>query len=463
MLAADKTLLLSGFLGTLPDAMAARLARAVELDRLSGGTGLPHDTILDALRPQMRLGPKNSRTPTPLRLFCKPFEDLLVDQAKGEKQKGRIVRSSVKPVWTWLASEIMPEQLAAHEAALRDAILRGNAAAIDAEAEKLWAAASEAMLAILSDDKRRAGADRKLGARVAQDAAEMALLLSGASEITALQAKLPRPIAVLSEDVIGSVRDVYDRVGTANPDLAPYIVLVVMARLERVWEALRLVAAVSRQSTDTLVSNTDMGVVGDLLFNDLETHAAAIKAMRPAEFDVKILLEHMGEFAELSSGMVKEFGIRREGKWGLRLSKARADVSRQMETLLERAPKDVFAALPQPKTGSFGRGPKPLDLSRPPDAERVARALRAAQLMAHAKPFAAAASYSAKLTEVVDETGSELRTMGDDLLREVRVVTPETRDIVERHLGVLLDLCALVLGEEETDFLRRRSKVSNVA
>lgn len=42
MLAADKKLLLNGFFGELPPQMATRLVKAVEVDRLIGGTGLAH-------------------------------------------------------------------------------------------------------------------------------------------------------------------------------------------------------------------------------------------------------------------------------------------------------------------------------------------------------------------------------------------------------------------------------------
>ena len=79
VLTADKQVLLSGFLGQLPEHIAARLAKAVEVDRLVGGTGLPHEEILRALRPQLRHAPVPQRLPTPLRLFCRPFEDILVE------------------------------------------------------------------------------------------------------------------------------------------------------------------------------------------------------------------------------------------------------------------------------------------------------------------------------------------------------------------------------------------------
>src|SRR5215212_390380 len=104
-------MLLNGFLGQLPDHVASRLAKAVEVDRLIGGTALPHDEILRALRPQLKgSGSRTRRVPTPQRLFCRPFEDLLISGERKTKQKGRIARSSVDPIWQWLARDLMRER-----------------------------------------------------------------------------------------------------------------------------------------------------------------------------------------------------------------------------------------------------------------------------------------------------------------------------------------------------------------
>ena len=127
--------------------------------------------------------------------------------------------------------------------------------------------------------------------------------------------------------------------------------------------------------------------------------------------------------------------------------------------ICERAPKEILAALPTAKIGGFGKSPKPLDLSRAPDPERLAKAMRYAQLMVHSKPFAVAAFFSAKLNESIDETANALRTYGEDLLRELRAGQPETRANMDAHWALLLELCTLVLGEEETDLLRRRARV----
>ena len=63
----EKTGLLKNFLGGLSGDIAARLATAIESDRLLDGHGLPHERILEGLRPALRDN-SASRTLTPLRL-----------------------------------------------------------------------------------------------------------------------------------------------------------------------------------------------------------------------------------------------------------------------------------------------------------------------------------------------------------------------------------------------------------
>jgi hypothetical protein len=63
----------------------------------------------------------------------------------------------------------------------------------------------------------------------------------------------------------------------------------------------------------------------------------------------------------------------------------------------------------------------------------------------------------------MDETAEELRTYSEDILREFRAGPSETRGYMEEHWDVVLSLCTLVLGEQETELLRRRSKVPTAA
>jgi hypothetical protein len=49
------------------------------------------------------------------------------------------------------------------------------------------------------------------------------------------------------------------------------------------------------------------------------------------------------------------------------------------------------------------------------------------------------------------------------MLREFRAATAETRAHLDAHFEPMLELCALVLGEEETGLIRRRARVPAAA
>jgi hypothetical protein len=464
MINADKQQLLNGFLCKLPEPVASRLAKAVEVDRLTGGQGLPHEVILGALRPQLRQAAQHTRMPTPQRFFCQPFEDLLIARQRNAKQKGRIARSSIEPVWNWLANELMPTRHRELTESIRDAILYSRLSDVEQRAAELWNESAAALKSALADEKKMTAAAKKLGGvAAAEDAAEIALILRGAREIEKLQNRLPKPILSLTDVDVAFLRDAYDGLTASDPDLAPYVPLVVLGRLERPWEVLRVVAALTRKHTDTLISATDLAVVGDLLFSDLDLYVKKIQSVRPADFESEAVLHDLASFAELASGMVKELGFRRDGKWGQSLAKDRAAVAEIMEGLLEKAPREILAALPLSRASVSGKGPRPLDLSRPHDPERTANAKRYAHLMVHCRPFADFTAFSAKLKEAFDETANALRTHGEEMVREYRAASAETRANLDVHFEPMLELCVLVLGEEETALIRRRARLPAVA
>jgi hypothetical protein len=458
MLTSEKTDLLQSFLGALPGHLAARLAKAVEVDRLTDGTSLPHNLILDGLRPALRRGDNAHRTPTPLRLFCRPFEDLLVDGPRKEKQRGRILRASVTPLWTWLAQTLLPAESKSYYDEVKAAVLAYKFDIAQARAEAFWPVAGEAVLKAIAKDRKaarlRLNGDDGLG-----DVEEMALMLSAGSRMVEVQAIMPKPVPVLNEDLLWRLRGIYDAVVASVPDAAPYVPVVTMERLAKPWEALRLALLLTHQTVDTLISATDMGLVGDLLFADLEHYRGAIHGAHHPNFDEGALLANLAAFTDISSAVVKEIDIRRDGKWGKRLLKDRAAVGAVMDGFMERAPKEIAAALPVQKSGFSGSARLP-DFSRQVDPDRHARALRYARLMGGSRHLAAAASFGAKLKDAMDEAGSVLQRYNEDLVKELRSAEGARREVVERQFELCTTLTSIVFSEEEAEFLRRRGKAA---
>lgn len=449
---------LQGLLGGLPPLMAARLAKAIEIDRLNDGRMLPHELILDGLRPVLRRG-QSDRAPTPLRLFCRPFEDLLTVMPRKQKQKGRIERGAIMPVWNWVSQTLVPDAASAYAIGVKTAILSGNAEEMMKHAAKFWSAASKAMLEALGSGRKAAQAALESDL-VVEDAREMALLLSVGDAIVDLQNKIPRPLPLLTEEYVWKLRDIYDRLAASAPEAAPYVAVVAMHRLERPWEALKLPMNVTRQTQDTLMSSTDMGLAGEIIFGDIEYYASMVRAIRPNHFDADAMVGYLIGFTTLSTGMVKAIEMRRDGKWGQRLLADRAALAEVMDGFMERAAKEVSAALPTIKSGSYAGGPRVPDLARPADAEKSDRALAYARLVSGCRSFAAAASFGASNKEALGEIGVMLKSYSEDLLKELRTVTGEKRAHAESYFHLLAEIFALVFSQEDADLLRRRARAA---
>ncbi len=405
-----------------------------------------------------------ARTPTPLRAFCLPFEDLFTLHPRKVKQKGSIARGSVTPVWSWLSQALLVEQSKDYIRQFKALTLAGRHADAKACAAEFWSVAASAMQAKLADPAGRKAALAILNSDlIVADAAEIALLLSVGPDIAELQDVLPKPAPALTDAMLWPLRTIYDRLVATAPDAAPYVAVVTMHRLARPWEALKLPLSISRQTQDTLISSTDMGLVGEIIFGDIENYGAAVRAARPPAFDAAALLDNLSHFTALSSGIVKGIEMRRDGKWGQRLMKDRAALAEVMDGFMERAPKELAAALPMQKSGSFAGGPKSPDFTKPVDADKTDRALRYTQLVVGSRKLATAASFGASAKKADEEMCQLLRSYNEDVVKELRTAEGPRRAVVESQFEFVCALTALLYSEEEVELLRRRGKAALAA
>jgi hypothetical protein len=447
---------LRAFLGSLPVGLAGHLARAVEADRMNNGSVLPHDLILESLRPALRAGHQAERAQTPMRVFCRPFEDLLVNERR-QKQKGRIARNSITPVWNWLAQDVIPDELNSYSIAIKTAVLGYRADEMRERTQEFWKMASDAIRREVGSRTARQKLENDM---VVEDAREMGLMLSAAQDICDLQDCLPHHLPNLTDEAVQTFRAAYDKLAETNLDAVPYLPLVVMNRLDHAWEALRLPLAVSRTTNETLVASTDMGLVGEVLFGAVEMHAAAILGAKPNQFGADGLLGHVEGFTTLSTGVAKEVELRRDGVWGQRLIKDRAAVAEVMDGFMDRAPREIMAALPMQKSGTGGAGPKVPDMSRGSDPEKSDRALSYARLIAGCRRFAAAGSFAASLKRADEEVATSLKSYNEDIVRELRHASDEKRENAGQFAAVATELTTILFSVEEGEFLRRRGRAA---
>lgn len=454
MLPPNKHRELSRFLASLPPRKALKLAAAAERKRIAGESGLPFDLILDGLRPILA-EEEALRTPTPQRLFCEAFADFLVDDRE-HKQPGRIARASVRALWRWLGTEGLRNRLAELEAHVADAVLAENHQRQDELLERMRREVLQCLSAALG---RAAGSRNErlvLAAKFGSedtliDIEEIAFLLAAADDLLPLRELLPRRIANLTDEHIKCVLDARSRIATRNRDLAPYLGLLLLARLDQPWQALRLTGTGRR-------GRTDLNAVGDLLFADLEHLAIDIASTQTATFEPTLLAARLAKFDRLTTGLAAEIRARHGAQWGQSLTKLRHLATATMEALVAQAPREMIAALPLVKASAFSlRRQRQPDLTREPDPMKVDNAQRWARLLACVAPHAAGSRYQAAHKKAIDQVSNYLTTYAESAAAELHSPDIAKHARVQGYLACANDLLNTIIHAAEDETLHHRA------
>lgn len=456
---------LNELLARVPDRVARPLAVAVEYDRLEGGA-MPHDLILEGLRPALRrTGLRRTGVPSPERLFCEPFENLIVNETRKDKRPGRIARQSLAPLLDYVCKRLLPEAWAQCTKAVGEATRKADANARREAIIAFQGRAAEALLAKLAplaagSAAYKAQAKEMGGARVLEDAREAALILEASPAFLALREAVPLGVKRLDPGIVARVAEIYEALNGEHPVHAAYVPLVAMRRFSRPWLLMELLKGMTGETSDRRLVGTNLGFAVNVLLDDIEHAVEMIAALTPGTLRAGEALAHLELFTEATSGFVQPLDIHRQGPWGQRLVKARSMLGDAMSALLAALPRDIEQALP---TQGGRRGPARPDTRAFPDPARSERAMELARFLAGASPFASRAAFGTAHKAAQDSVTKFLLSYNEALVEAMRQGDKEAAVRLDAHLLTALRLTELVLGPSDAEILRRRAQAASRA
>ena len=457
---------LAQYLEKLPEPMLLKLAYGLEREKLRGTKGLPFDQLISALRPLLAtIGGERPGLPDPMRQFCQPFEDLLVTDGS-HPRTGQIARSAIALVWAWLENDLLPDALPDLCRHVTEKTLQGDEAELEAAVSVMHASASSAMLAELKRARQDAAYRRELEHRLSgeeglEDARKIADVLSIAPAMLELQKVLPKSTENFDEVMVGQARELYDKVSEEAPDRAIYIAYGVAGRLQEPHQVLRLARRIAHQRDDTVISQTELAVLGEDLLAGMEEIAAQAEAARPGRTDLEKMLEQVKRFTRLSKGLTSEIDLRRCGEWGQRLLAARAKISAALAEELSRIELILVRALPLQQIGVYGRGaPQRPDLGAAPGEDRSEKATKALRFLHGMTPYAEAVGAQSHCCSVTKQVNAYLDAYEDRLLEEIRLCDGDKRENASFYLELVAHFREELGYMDQADILRRRGLVA---
>lgn len=470
---------LEAFLGAMPPAAAGKLFATLEAARAKGAdSGLPTAAMLASLRTRLHADTKHfpARQKTAQRLFFTPFEDFFVTHRRGRKRRARIARSTLAPLWRLITEDAACIEARAAAIALDAAIARGEADLSPLESALFVTAAlglsrlvthAEQDPAFRADlgERLAAGAGTQAGAAALLDLAEINLMLPAHRRLAAAQRAFPKPLAALAEEDLYEARALYARVSNEANEAAPYLLLLIAARMEAPWRALRLAHHIAGAADETLThAREDAEILVEALFDDLESHARQIERDADEDLDTDEAAPSLDHFAEAAAGFISEA---RAGGDGVTVNRAEAcrDIAvAALARFCEQAHAALRRTQPVRHAGGSSRlmGLRP-DIDRPLDPGAEARATRAARFLAAAGGLGQRLGRADAVAALVADAVAETRRYAGDLVTEIRAGEGADRLSARRRMDIALGVAEPLIAPADLALLKERAAAAAVS
>lgn len=458
---ADAQQQLQLLLSSLSERELKKLAAKVELDRGVNKLGLPHNAIMQLLRPSLALI-RAPRVYTSQRAFCLPFEEMLINGRTGEKSVGKIERSMIQPMWEWFSREHGGEQLnnlsqnyiGAQKKADKEKTLEAS--------KKLWAYGAEKITAALDIAEQDNSLLNKLVSELGgmdqfEDLREIAGCLRVASILEDVKDQLrPKPMVGLNDNEVEAVRLGYEKIVEEFPGNEMYYLLAILSRLLRSSTIFQVFNALTSKGDDSVLQTTELGIVGNIVLSELESIATDVELnIRRGSYDELAIVEQIYIFSTGFKEVTESLGITRDGEWGKRMFRGRKIISDAIDELfLEDAEQVILKVLP---TKSGKRIPKLTDWPNDQDfeiSERRALAFRDLYII----------SQNLGNQSACQNLERKMRAHFDNyvtgILKALPLAPADKVGIAKAYVNIATRLMELVLSSDEADILRRRANVA---
>lgn len=437
--------------GTSPEDLGLLMAE-IEHARKTGADGISYgDLIIKTARKLAREGKVTLvRYPDARRLFFEPLTPFLVDGTTGRKQRARIERASLEAIFHWLARDLMPGRFGEAFARLDLQVREGERAVVEPAITRLRADAAEAINAVLGEADGNERVRMRIsshvgGIQVLEDARDIVEIFGHAPSLDKFAAHLPAGIFEFDETLQKRCVSMLNAVGAQHSTIATYALALLMNRLDKPAQIIRLAKLSAGSDVAARLSSTPFSAAADLILHDVGRIAGLISQKLDAKVALDEIRALLRRYHALAHGLRTETEILHTDEWAIRLARASGLISERIGPIIASGPRHIKSAL-VPRREAHVHDPNNADL----DAAEFSIGL-----MQEARLFISELA----LNDLVARTGKEVEQymdlIGDFVVDRLRMAEVTELDAARALLRGTVRLTSLALGPELAELLNR--------
>jgi len=434
--------------------LIAEMERGLLRENIDAGTDLVLQELRRIMREQREGSPRIGHC---ARFFFKPIEPFMVDDRGDHKHEGRIARSSLTLLWTWVQRDLLPDEAKTLADEVNQALLADDRA----EAERTTrvfqdraAAAIEVVLAAAAGDERtQRRTFAQIGTpRAREDATTLRCVLAGRDALASLAGQLPLRIADLSGATLDECKTLIEQLAARNDELFVYGLLTVMSRLAQPWQAIRFGVKAAGSDTAARVAETRYGVTVTIMLAELERLVGELRNELASGRGVAVGAS-LKTIHDAARGLRTELDLPVDSSWGRALAGLRAQIADVLRGELDQAPGRVRRLL-RARPSSEIRAHATLDLDEVAETEALVA------FVGTCRQFAGELA----INELTQRTFSEIQQYLDSstrsLLDALRHAGETDRAFRQCQVDAAVRFCGQAFGAEYAALLTKAADVA---
>ncbi len=438
----------------------ARALLISELERgvLRGDDLAGAEFVLTELRRTFRENGPKSRISDPARLFFQPLEPFLVDDAPDHQHRGRVARSALEPIWTWLSNIVMPEEAQAFSDQVERALLSSDSAKAEQLARAFQDRAvvrmQKALDAVEGDDR----ACRRLGAQLAtpralEDVQAVLGVLKARDGLATLGNQLPGHVKMFGGAQLDAIKAQLDTRLASTPEVFLYALVVVMGRLAAPWQLIRLATKAAGSDTAARVNETPYSVTVPIVLAEVERVVSELGTDLKSGRGIAVgaLLKDVHDAVR---GLRSELDLPVDSPWGRQLASVRAEISKVLTSEIELMPGRVRRMLRPLAAKEIASGAKL-------DADEVSETEAMIGFVAACRNYAGELAINEVTQRNYGELQQTLDTGTRALLDALRTCSENEREFRQSQVDAAVRFCAKVFGQEYASLLSKAAEVAS--
>lgn len=442
---------LRDYLAQLPPQAQALLMREFERALERGQDTAVATLVLDQLRRIVRAAEPEEDTPArsgdPARVLFQPLEPFLVD-AGIPIRVGQIRRSSLHPIWQWLGRDGAPEQVREFETALA----RADDSQAEVLARKMQGVAADAIYQLTGPgggDKSRALA-RVGPPNVIEDLYSIGAVLQLREAIDTLSSRLPRFLRAFGDSQIASVTASLNVPALQTPQMLPFALTMVVARMTAPWQIIRLAIKMAASDDEIRVAATPFGVAVTIALHDLSCLAASLR------FDIKRgRFDNVGENLKALHdgvrGLRTELDLRNDSAWGKQLTSIRADISNALQSEIDSVPGRVRRILRQ-------RAEKDIPPGARIDTTEVEETAALIDFVATCRNYASELAINEVTLRTYSDLQQYVERSTESLVQSLRAADLKARGYRQQQMQAAIRFCEVLFGDDYASLMTRAAE-----